>query len=38
MKPKNPDITLFHNPSCGTSRNVLALIREAGFEPRVVVT
>jgi arsenate reductase (glutaredoxin) len=36
MKPKNPDITLFHNPSCGTSRNVLALIREAGFEPRVV--
>jgi arsenate reductase len=36
MKPKNPDITVFHNPGCGTSRNVLALIREAGFEPRVV--
>lgn len=29
-------ITLFHNPACGTSRNVLALIRHAGFEPRVV--
>lgn len=36
MKPSNPDITIFHNPGCGTSRNVLALIREAGFEPRVV--
>ncbi|MFG6485654.1 arsenate reductase (glutaredoxin) [Roseateles sp. BYS78W] len=30
------DITLFHNPRCGTSRNVLALIRHAGLEPRVV--
>lgn len=30
------DITIFHNPSCGTSRNVLALICEAGFEPKVV--
>jgi len=30
------DITLFHNPACGTSRNVLALIRHAGFEPRIV--
>lgn len=30
------DITLFHNPGCGTSRNVLALIRHAGLEPRVV--
>lgn len=30
------EITIFHNPSCGTSRNVLALIREAGHEPRVV--
>jgi arsenate reductase len=29
-------ITLFHNAACGTSRNVLALIRHAGFEPRVV--
>jgi len=30
------DITIFHNPQCGTSRNVLALIRHAGLEPRVV--
>lgn len=30
------DITIYHNPSCGTSRNVLALIRDAGHEPRVV--
>ncbi len=29
-------VTIFHNPSCGTSRNVLALIREAGIEPVVV--
>ena len=30
------DITIFHNPKCGTSRNVLALIRHAGLEPRIV--
>jgi arsenate reductase len=30
------DITIFHNPSCGTSRNTLALIRHAGIEPKVV--
>ena len=29
-------ITLFHNPACGTSRNVLAAIREAGHDPEVV--
>ncbi|HEY8358030.1 MAG TPA: arsenate reductase (glutaredoxin) [Ramlibacter sp.] len=31
-----PAITIFHNPACGTSRNVLALIRHAGLEPTVV--
>jgi len=31
-----PDITIYHNPACGTSRNVLALIRNAGVEPEVV--
>ncbi|HET9048619.1 MAG TPA: arsenate reductase (glutaredoxin) [Chiayiivirga sp.] len=31
------DYTLYHNPSCGTSRNVLALLREAGIEPRIVL-
>ena len=30
------DITIFHNPACGTSRNTLALIRHAGLEPEVV--
>lgn len=30
------DVTIFHNPQCGTSRNVLALIRHAGLEPRIV--
>lgn len=30
------DITIFHNPACGTSRNVLALLRHAGLEPTVV--
>ncbi|MBA4176245.1 MAG: arsenate reductase (glutaredoxin) [Leptothrix sp. (in: Bacteria)] len=30
------DITIFHNPACGTSRNVLALIRNSGVEPTVV--
>jgi arsenate reductase len=30
------DVTIFHNPGCGTSRNTLALIRHAGIEPRVV--
>ena len=29
-------VTIYHNPACGTSRNTLALIREAGFEPTVV--
>jgi arsenate reductase len=29
-------VTIFHNPSCGTSRNVLALLRERGIEPEIV--
>ncbi|RZL65419.1 MAG: arsenate reductase (glutaredoxin) [Variovorax sp.] len=29
------DITIYHNPACGTSRNVLALIRNSGEEPQV---
>jgi arsenate reductase (glutaredoxin) len=28
--------TIYHNPACGTSRNVLALIRDAGIEPTVI--
>ena len=30
------DVTIYHNPRCGTSRNTLALIRHAGIEPTVV--
>jgi arsenate reductase (glutaredoxin) len=30
------DVTVYHNPSCGTSRTVLAIIRENGIEPVVV--
>lgn len=29
-------ITIYHNANCGTSRNALAAIRAAGFEPRIV--
>ncbi len=29
-------VTIYHNPACGTSRNVLALIRNSGEEPRVI--
>lgn len=30
------DVVIYHNPACGTSRNVLALIRNAGIEPHVI--
>jgi arsenate reductase len=30
------DVTIYHNPACGTSRNTLALIRNAGIEPTIV--
>ena len=30
------DIIIYHNPACGTSRNTLAMIRNAGIEPHVV--
>ena len=30
------DVVIYHDPACGTSRNALALIRHAGFEPQVV--
>ena len=29
-------VTIYHNPNCGTSRNALAAIRAAGYEPRIV--
>ncbi|WP_137130510.1 arsenate reductase (glutaredoxin) [Rhizobium sp. FY34] len=30
------DVTIYHNPECGTSRNTLAMIRNAGIEPTVI--
>ena len=30
------DIVIYHNPDCGTSRNALAMIRNAGIEPHVI--
>lgn len=37
LTPMSADnVTIYHNPACGTSRNTLALIREAGIEPRVI--
>jgi arsenate reductase len=29
-------VTIYHNPACGTSRNVLGLIRNAGVEPKII--
>ena len=29
-------ITIYHNPACGTSRNVLAMIRNSGEEPQII--
>ncbi len=29
-------VTVFHNPNCGTSRNVLQMVRDAGHDPQVV--
>lgn len=30
------DVIIYHNPACGTSRNALALIRNAGVEPHII--
>ncbi len=29
-------VTIYHNPTCGTSRKVLGMLRDAGIEPRVI--
>jgi arsenate reductase len=36
MNPRDVEVTIYHNPACGTSRNTLGLIRNAGVEPTVV--
>ena len=34
--PEPFDVVIYHNPACGTSRNTLAMIRNAGLEPHVI--
>jgi arsenate reductase len=38
VSKRNPSmsVTIYHNPSCGTSRNALAMIRQSGEEPEVI--
>jgi len=36
MSDRDIAVTIYHNPNCGTSRNTLALIRNAGVEPTVI--
>jgi len=31
------DVTIYHNPECGTSRNTVELIKHAGIEPTVII-
>ena len=35
-KSAKPEVVIYHNPACTTSRKVLGMIREAGVEPRVI--
>ena len=36
MPDRALDVVIYHNPACGTSRNTLAMIRNAGLEPHLV--
>jgi arsenate reductase (glutaredoxin) len=36
MTDQGTETIIYHNPACGTSRKVLAALREAGHEPRIV--
>jgi arsenate reductase (glutaredoxin) len=36
MNGHSVQVTIYHNPACGTSRNTLALIRNAGIEPTII--
>jgi arsenate reductase (glutaredoxin) len=36
MSEFHVSVTIYHNPDCGTSRNTLALIRNAGIEPTII--
>jgi arsenate reductase len=36
LAPATVPVTIYHHPACGTSRNTLALIRNAGIEPTII--
>ena len=36
MNESQVPVTIYHNPSCGTSRNTLQMIRDAGIEPTII--
>lgn len=36
IAPRMSEVTIYHNPACGTSRNTLALIRKSGIEPEII--
>jgi arsenate reductase len=36
MASKPPDVVIYHNPNCSTSRKVLGMLREAGTQPRII--
>lgn len=36
MSASYTDVIIYHNPSCGTSRNTLAMIRQSGEEPQII--
>lgn len=37
MQAKGNSVVIYHNPDCGTSRNVLGLIRNTGIEPTIIL-
>lgn len=36
MTDANFPVVIFHNPACGTSRNVVAMVQAAGYEPKII--
>jgi arsenate reductase len=36
MAAAKPEVVIYHNPACSTSRKVLGMIRESGVEPRII--
>lgn len=36
IDPEQTPVTIYHNPACSTSRNVLAALREKGYQPHII--